>query len=141
MKIIKPSFLVPAAIQLIEMKYNATYVCDTCIKTKNEWANRPFAVFYNETPHPRGSNWFAFYYDGNGYSITDAITATEPFSAILIKGIDNEDVIVYSRYRHDMQIYQDMTVDGGRDYLIFSYDKIKPEIVKLQIIKDRLELI
>jgi hypothetical protein len=145
MKIIKPSFLSENAIKLVENTYKAKYVCDTCLRDvtckNNVYINSPFAVFYTETPHPKGSNWFAVYNDGLGFSITNAITATEPFSGICISALDKEDVIVYSRYRHDMQVYDDVTVDGGRDYLKCSQVHSKVTEVKLQIIKDRLVVI
>ena len=125
-------------IKIIENKYNAKYVCDTCLKGSMGWVNFPVAVFYTEEKHPQGSNWFAMYYDPinkNNFNITDAISATESFEALQV----GQDVI-YSAYRHDFYHYGSTFVDGGRDYLRYSpNENCKP--VKLQIIKDKLQVL
>lgn len=132
----KSSMFNDKQIEHIEKTYNATYVCETCVKSGNEWVNIPCAIFYTEKAHPEGSHYFAMYHDMDGsLMITNGISATEPFFGIQV----GEDV-VYSRYRHDFRTHGDVSVDGGRDYLKVVGNIDRPQ-VKLQIIKDKLEVI
>lgn len=128
-------FLNPDGIAKIEKKYNAKYVFESCLKHKDgEWANFPCAIFYTETPHPRGSNYFGLYRNDFGdIMIADGISATEPFD-----GLQVGDDIIYSRYRHDYREHNGGMVDGGRDY--FRHNKSGTP-VKLQVNKDKLDII
>lgn len=126
------------SISTIEKAYSAKFVCETTIKNRNgNWINTPVAVFYTETPHPEGSNWFGFYNNEEGkFLITNAISALEPFDALLLE--DNS--IFYSRYRHDYRELNDGTmVDGGRDYIRSIPGKGKH--VKVKIVNEHLEII
>jgi len=140
MKILtESSWINPDGIKLIEEKMNATYVFESCLKNRNGgWANMPVAVFYTETAHPQGSNYFGVYTNIDGKTmITDAITATEPFDGLLI---DNE--IIYSRYRHDFREHNNIFVDGGRDYLKCGGDRIgESTMVRLKVIGDHVEVV
>ena len=129
------TFLKPEGIAKIEDAYNAKYVFESCIKTiDGGWGDFPAAIFYTETPHPRGSNYFGVYVDHNGeFMITNGISATEPFDALQI----DEDII-YSRYRHDFREHNGYMVDGGRDYFRRSADGTP---VKLQVVGDHLEVV
>jgi hypothetical protein len=108
-------------IAKVEKYYNAKYVCETTIKGSTGWLNSPVLIFYNEVPHPQGSNYMALFYapistDGKtALSVTDGISATtEEFVGVVA---DNGDII-YSRWRHDYRTSPDGSVwcDGGRDY-------------------------
>jgi hypothetical protein len=140
MKILNESSIYkPAGIKIVEDKMNAKYVCESCLRNRDGgWANVPVAIFYTELAHPEGSNYFGIYNNIDGRTtITNAISATEPFSGLLI---DNE--VVYSRYRHDFREHNGIFVDGGRDYLKFGGERIdQAEIVKIQIVKDHLEIV
>jgi len=103
-------------IQLLEEKYKAKYVIDTCLRTATEqWANFPAAIFYTEEAHPQGSNYFAMFKDpttddwmiSNGYEAVQGV-----FNGFLFE--DSE--LVHSRYRHDCFEHRGAMVDGGRDY-------------------------
>ena len=102
----------------VEEKYSADYVCETeLVNASKRGCNIPGLVFYQQTPHPRGSNWFVLYFlNGNQLMIANAKNIVDT----LIGGIvaDNNE-IVFSRYRHDMRSSQDGSVwiDGGRDYV------------------------
>lgn len=134
--LIKSSMFNDKQIKRIEKSYNATYVCETCIKSHDEWVNFPCAIFYTEKAHPEGSNYFAMYFNFDGdLTITNGITATEPFF-----GVQVDDTVIYSRYRHDYRTLGDVSVDGGRDYLKVCGNINAPQ-VKLQIIKDELKVI
>ena len=125
----------PDQIKQIEKHYNAKFVCETCLKSSSGgWINSPFAVFYTETAHPEGSNWFGLYYNHEGYlMITDAKSALEPFEGLLFE----DGSVFYSRYRHDYQTLKDGTmVDGGRDYFRCTLNSGRP--VLLKIMKDQL---
>ena len=129
------TFLKPEGIAKIEEAYNAKYVFESCLKTKNGgWCNMPVAIFYTETPHPQGSNYFGLYCNDFGdFMITDGISATEPFDAL-----QAGDDVIYSRYRHDFREHNGYMVDGGRDYFRRSADGIP---VKLCVNKDKLEMV
>ena len=127
------SILSKRAIDLVENKYNAKYVFESCIKNKSgQWYNFPAAIFYTEEPHPEGSNYFALYRACDEWMISNGITATEEFDAVKIG-----ETVYYSRYRHDLRNVPGGFVDGGRDYLRWSGDG---EVVRLRVVKDNLEL-
>ena len=133
------SFLKYDGIKKVEKLYNAKYVFETCLKTKDGgWCNMPVAIFYTETPHPQGSNYFGLYRTDTGeFMITNGISATEPFEAIKV-----DDNIYYSRYRHDYRSYGNFFVDGGRDYIRYGghpFDIISK--VTLSVNKDKLEIV
>lgn len=131
------SFLKPEGIKVIEEKYKAKYVFESCLRQANDkgWHNWPVAVFYTEEAHPQGSNYFALYRDLEGqFMITNGISATADHDALLV----GED-IVYSRYRHDYRTHKGAMVDGGRDYFKRSSDKGTP--VKLHVVGDHLEVV
>lgn len=142
MIITKSSLFDEDQIKAFEEAKDAKYIFETCIKDKHgSWANDLFAIFYQETPHPRGSNYFALYYDYATHKlmIADGISATEPFTGAVAKNGD----IIFSRYRHDMRSSPDKSViiDGGRDYVKLSLvDNYEPKLVRLQVIKDKLEI-
>lgn len=126
------TFLKPDGIAKVENMYNAKYVFETCIKTKNgDWSNRPVAIFYTAVPHPEGSNYFGLYRtDFGDIMITDGISAIEPFDALQVG-----DDIIYSRYRHDYRVFNGAMVDGGRDYFKHNMNGTP---VKLRVNKDKL---
>lgn len=130
------SFLKPDGIAKVEEMYNAKYVFESCLKTRvGGWSNFPVAIFYTETPHPQGSNYFGLYSNDFGdIMITNGISATESFDALQVG-----DDIIYSRYRHDYREHNGAMVDGGRDYFKRSADVGKA--VKLRVVKDKLELV
>ena len=123
-------------IAMAEKMYNAKYVFESCLKTKDGgWCNMPVAIFYTEKAHPEGSNYFGLYRTDYGdLMITNGISATEPFDALQV----GEDII-YSRYRHDCREYNGAMVDGGRDYFKRSADRGTP--VKLKVVGDHLEVV
>ena len=130
------TFLKPEGVAKVEEMYNAKYVFESCLKTKDGgWSNFPVAIFYTEKAHPRGSNYMGLYRTDFGeFMVTDGISATEPFDALQI----GEDII-YSRYRHDYREFKGAMVDGGRDYFKRSADRGEP--VKLKVVGDHLEVV
>ena len=130
------TWLKPDGIAKVENMYNAKYVFESCLKTKNGgWCNFPVAIFYTEEAHPQGSNYFGLYCTDSGdFMITNGISATEPFDALQVG-----DDIIYSRYRHDYREHKGAMVDGGRDYFKRSADRGTP--VKLQVVGDHLEIV
>lgn len=130
------SFIKPDGIKKVEEKYKAKYVFESCLKLKDGgWCNRPVAIFYTETPHPEGSNYFGLYFNDFGdLMITNGISATEPF-----EGLQVGENVIYSRYRHDYREYKDVAVDGGRDYLKVVGNIHHPH-VKIKVVEDHLEV-
>ena len=130
------TFFKPEGITKIEEMYNAKYVFESCLKTKDGgWSNFPVAIFYTEKAHPQGSNYMGLHVDSyNRLLVTNGISATEPFD-----GLQIGDDIIYSRYRHDYREYNGAMVDGGRDYFKHSADR--GVAVKLKVNKDKLEVV
>lgn len=129
------TFLKPDGIAKVENMYNAKYVFESCLKTvSGGWCNFPAAIFYTETAHPQGSNYFGLYRSplNNQLMIADGISATEPFNALQVG-----DDIIYSRYRHDYREYNHAIVDGGRDY--FRHNGVGQTVI-LRVNKDKLEV-
>ena len=137
----KCSFIKPEMIEVFEREYSAKYILETDLKAKDGgWANRPGAIFYTEKAHPRGSNYFALYFDGDTLMITDGLPSIKD---VVFKGIEAEDEVVYSRYRHDYRSGKNGAfVDGGRDYFRYGGDKFEDyNIVSFRVVKDHLEFI
>lgn len=109
------------SIAIIEQQYKAEYVMDSCLKTVDgQWANFPAAFFYTEEKHPEGSNYMALYRDQfDRWTVTDGIRITEGTHNGFLVG----DELVHSRYRHDFFAYNDVTVDGGRDYFRYGVNE------------------
>jgi hypothetical protein len=125
-------------IALIENKYDAKYVFESCIKDINgNWANFPVAIFYTEEKYPEGSNYFGLYINEDRETIIcDGISATEPFIGIAI-----DENVIYSRYRHDYREFFDIFIDGGRDYLRYGGDTNEnTKIVNIKVVKSNLEI-
>ena len=100
-------------LEKIEAHYEATYVCETCPKVGNGWANRFVSIFYQPDPSKvpeGGSQWFGLFFrhlhpvfDDNSRQtlmICNAISAVEND----IQGIvaNNGDVYQWAvqRWRH-----------------------------------------
>ena len=127
------SFLSEEQIEKIEEYYNAKYVFESQLKLRSgNWSDFSAAVFYNEIPHPKGSNWFGIWRDGSKYMISDAISAVEePFFGLLA---DDGDV-VYSRHPQDdnMRDNGEFFIGGGRCKT--AYD-LTHHVVKLMVYRD-----
>lgn len=123
-------------IKDIELKYNAKYVIDSCLKSDSgNWLNFPAAFFYTEEKHPRGSNYFAMYSLG-GWMITNGIRVSEGvFHGILFE--DGE--LVHSRYRHDWFEHRKAMVDGGRNYFRTSTCPEGAKQVKFNIVNGEIK--
>ena len=123
-------------IKDIELKYNAKYVIDSCLKSDSgNWLNFPAAFFYTEEKHPRGSNYFAMYSLG-GWMITNGIRVSEGvFHGILFE--DGE--LVHSRYRHDWFEHRGAMVDGGRNYFRTSTCPEGAKQIKFHIVNGEIK--
>ena len=133
------SWLDPGQIANVEKIRQAKYVCESPIRGKGgSWVNIPCAIFYNEEPHPEGSNYFALY----KYPLSGQLYITNGISALegsIIGAVADDGEIIYSRYRHDYRTSNDgsVTIDGGRDYV----KTTTSNLVKLAIIGDELKVI
>lgn len=106
-------------LKIISEKYNAKYVADLCVKTKNNtrWSFDPVAIFYQENPpNENYSNYFAIFKSHGQIYITDGSSAVEgEINGLMSK----KGEIIFSRYCHDMRSCKtddSVWVDGGRDY-------------------------
>ena len=142
----KCSFIKEDMIAVFEKEYNAKYVLETDLLGKDKfsgatfWLNKPAAIFYTEKAHPRGSNYFALYFDGSSLMITDGLHSVKD---VVFSGIEAEGEVVYSRYRHDYREGKNGAfVDGGRDYFRYGGDRFDDyNVVKFKVVKDHLEFI
>jgi len=104
-------------IAKVEEKYNAKFVGQFCLKTRDgQWANSPADVYWQATPPVAGySNYFGLIIQGGTLYITSGAAGVEP---IITAAVAKDGEIIYSRYRHDYRTSKDGSVfiDGGRDY-------------------------
>ena len=121
MKIVTPRMLSDKTIELIEYKYNAKYLIDSCLKTKRGYyADQPVAFFYTPEKHSNGSNFFGIYFSNEKFMITDGHDIVNQ----KIIGIANEDgEVIHSRYVHDFVTHKGLSIDGGLEYNSFLYQE------------------
>ena len=141
------SFLKEPQIALMEERFNAKYVFESCIGRDGNWLNFPVAIFYTAIPHPEGSNYFGLFWkeafmDGDTphIAICNGINATQgEFTGV--RADDGE--IIYSRYRHDFRTSKDgsASVDGGRDYFRAVGKLPSSRIVKFIVVGDHPEIV
>lgn len=125
------------AIKKIEARYDAKWIVDSAVPytKENVWSESPAAIFYTETPHPQGSNYFGIIESVESFSILDAKPAIDiPFIGLLIDGD-----VVFSRYRHDYREHKGIFVDGGRDYFRYGGERVnEAKPVRIKVVKDEL---
>lgn len=122
-------------IKLIEKKYKAKYVMDACLPHEHGgWANFPVAIFYTKTPHPEGSNYFAFFPD----PVNSKLTITNGYAAIKdpIEALMIDETVIYSSYRHDYRSFDGVFIDGGRDYTRIGGERIFQSIPVMIYVKE-----
>lgn len=110
-------------IKKIEEHYNATYLLESCLKNKDGgWCNFPVAIFYQDEPHPHGSNYFALY----RHPVTNRLTISNGISAVEeeIPALMIDDTVIYSKYRHNFVEHAGVFIDGGRDYVRVGGERI-----------------
>lgn len=134
----------------IEAHYEATYVCESCIKDRRGgWSNQSVSIFYQSDPSKvpeGGSQWFGLFFKAelpavenspSHLMIVNAISAVEQnIDGIVAKNGD----VIYSRFRHDYRWSPDESVmiDGGRDYT--RHNGGGP-IITLRIVEDKLIIV
>lgn len=111
MKLIRePYVLTKEGVKKVEELKNAKWLLDT------EHKGVPVSVFWQEVPHPEGSNFFALYYSNGGLGplmITDgAFILDQEIQGLMLPNGD----VIYSRHRHDYFQRGDVAIDGGREY-------------------------
>jgi hypothetical protein len=116
----EPYVLTKEGVKKVEELKNAKWLLDT------EHKGVPVSVFWQDVPHPKGSNFFAlYYYDAGGVDtlmiIDGAFITKQKIKAVMLLNGD----VIYSRYRHDYFEHRGIAIDGGRDYLKVSGDPHK----------------
>ena len=111
-------------IERIESLRNAKFVGEFSLPVNKKdlekgFVNTPVAIFYQEVPHPEGSNYFGLYYDDTGKLwVTDAGCITMfDWPCLFVPGQN----IMYSAYRHDYQAWGEYSIDGGMEYTKISW--------------------
>lgn len=118
-------------IDTVEKKYNAKFVGQLCLRTRDGgWQGDDCGdVYYQETPPVEGySNYFALIMQAGSTYITSGASAVE---GVLDGVIAADGEILYSRFRHDYRTSTDGSafIDGGRDYVKTNRNTIGLKIV------------
>ena len=103
-------------IRKIEQTRSCRYVCEYNLTDASGNAyDQPVMLFWNDIPHPQGSNWMALYSANGDYYVRDGITASR---LPIIAYVSDDGQAVFSKHRYDFRSSRDGTisVDGGRDY-------------------------
>jgi len=134
-----PYFYDSKIIKIVEEKYNAKYICETCPRVADGWANQAVLLFWQSTPpQPHMSHYFCIgkKYDGTVVIMSGEETAKYPISG----AVSDDGDVIYSRYRHDYRVSLDgsVFVDGGRDY---TRTNASSKLVTLKIVGDHLEVV
>jgi len=89
---------------------NVRYVCTTDL----EQSDRPYDIFYRDTPHPEfGNRYFGLTLKDDHVLITDAdVIETMEFGMIE----DRDKNLWYSQSHHDCLFIDGSMIDGGRKY-------------------------
>lgn len=108
-----PLFNVEKAAALYSEKdgVDVKYVCTTDLMQ----SDRPYDIFYRETPHPEfGNRYFGLTTKDGHILITDAdMIETMEFGMIA----DRDGNLWYSQSHHDCLFIDGSMIDGGRKYL------------------------
>lgn len=99
----------------IEKLRNCRYVCEWNVKQDGKIHDEPMLIFWNDTPHPQGSNWMALFHYNREWYVRDGISASHlPIGCV----VSNDKQVLFSKYNHDFRSSEDgsVTVDGGRGY-------------------------
>lgn len=102
-------------IEKIEKSRNCRYVCEWNVMQDGKVHDEPMVIFWNDTPHPQGSNWMALFHYNKEWYVRDGITASQlPIECM----VSNSKQVLFSKSRHDFRQSHDrsVSVDGGRDY-------------------------
>ena len=138
---------------VIEKEYKAKYIMEVALRNvEGGWVNTPVSLFYQkEKPKniPGASNYFGLFFSAIGVTAygspvkSETVRITNAEAAVkdvVYTGVlcPDDTTVIYSAFRHDCQIHQDIMVDGGRDYLRTSSGRPP---VSFKIDKDKLVLV
>ena len=126
-------------IAKIEKLKDAKYMGYFCTKSPSgNWNEQPVDVFYqpNANTDLGHSNYFGIFYRSITGNINQTLYITDASSCFSepITGLQFDDgTIILSRYRHDYVEYQDIAIDGGRDYTKINGDISKVKQVTITV--------
>lgn len=101
-------------VEKIEKARNCRYVCEWPVMQDGKINSEPMVIFWNDTPHPEGSNWMALFHFNREWYVRDGITASYiPLECV----VSDSKQVLLSKYNHDFRQSNDksVTVDGGGD--------------------------
>jgi hypothetical protein len=126
----KPYWFTEKGVKAVEEQRDAKYIGYWAGKTKMDtWGEKPLDVFYQAEPEEGFSNYFGLVVKDDKVLITDALSC---FQEPMI-GIEENDVVYVSRFRHDyVQTPSGKIIDGGRDYIKSDVDPQSMITVTLQ---------
>ena len=103
-------------IRKIEKLRSCRYVCEwNLTDAAGNAYDQSVLLFWNDVPHPQGSNWMALYRAGDDWYVRNGITASRlPIRCV----VSNDGQVLFSKSRHDFRSSHDgsVSIDGGRDY-------------------------
>ena len=104
------------------------YVCTTDL----DESDRPFDIYYRDTPHPDfGNYYFGLYADDEDRMMICKADTVKKYSFGLIS---DEDGWVYSRSHHDLVETSSGNIDGGRRYVKRGGDLDKQEHIVCKVL-------
>lgn len=103
-------------IRVLEKRYRARYMGFWCVRTRDgNWSDYPVEVFFQSRPDVSKAHgqYIGVFLHENKPVVIDAESAfSEPMTGVLLKSGE----VLVSRFRHDYQCRDGVSVDGGRDY-------------------------
>jgi hypothetical protein len=143
---ISSTLLTSKEIKELEDKYNAQYICESCLPVFENgilvgWHNKPACFFWTPKAHPEGSNYFCLFVKLDEQTNKSALYISNGISIVnqTIEAITDGKLVIYSRHRHDFRSFPKSSpckasIDGGRDYTRVLYETDnQPERVVLQV--------
>lgn len=131
----EPYWFSPEQIQLVEEKYNATYIGPFARAQNNGWTEIPVDTFYQPNPQPGHKKYFGlFRHHRNGaVMITNQSKAMKhEYSGVRA----NDGEVLFSRWIHDFRTSQDgsVSVDGGQYYTRILWNGEPPQQVIVRMV-------
>jgi hypothetical protein len=105
-------------IEKVEKLRNCRFVTEwTTLDSRGNAIDQPVLIFWNDTPHPQGSNWMGLFrdYHNGAWYVKDGITASQlPIQCV----VSNDKEVLFSKNSHHFNesVDKSVAIDGGRDY-------------------------
>lgn len=116
----KPDYygLTEKEIAKVEKLRNCRFVCEWVMRTEEDFSRQANLgmLFWNDEPHPAGSNWMMLFRHDGQWLVRDGIEASRiPICCV----VSNDKQLLFSKSNYDFRTSHDgsVSVDGGRNYM------------------------